>query len=177
LFDRLGEFIARRGLKTVAAGVNADDYADWRPGIRAGVEHGVYTPLADAGLTKEEVRLLSNRMGLPTFDKPAMPCLASRIQYGEEITPEKLRMVEQAEALLHSLGFRECRVRHHNNLARIEVPVDQIEKLIEPQVRERINTALRGYGYNYVAVDLRGFRSGSMNEVINREQKHSSDQA
>jgi uncharacterized protein len=171
LFDKLGEFIEQRGIKTVAAGVNADDFADWRPGIRAGVEHGVYTPLADAGLTKDEVRVLSNRMGLPTFDKPAMPCLASRIQYGEEITPEKLKMVEQGESLLRSLGFRECRVRHHDNLARIEVPAEQIEKLIDPDTRERIQNAFREYGYNYVAVDLRGFRSGSMNEVLKPEQK------
>jgi len=109
---------------------------------------------------------LSRQMNLPTFDKPAMPCLASRIQYGEEITPAKLKQIEQAEAFLRSLGFRECRVRHHGNLARIEVPASQVEKICLPEIRTKIDTALREIGYNYVAVDLRGFRSGSMNEVI-----------
>ncbi len=166
LFNKLGAFITEHGLNAVVAGVNADDYADWRPGIQAGREHQVHTPCADAGLTKQDIRVLSRRMGLPTFDKPAMPCLASRIPYGETITPEKLKMIERGEALLRSLGFDECRVRHHQNLARIEVPAQQIEKLCQPETRQRIETAFREIGYAYVAVDLRGFRSGSMNEVI-----------
>lgn len=105
-------------------------------------------------------------MGLPTSDKPASPCLSSRIQYGEEITPEKLLRIDRCERLLRELGFRECRVRHHNNLARIEVPADQVAALIEPSARARIDAAFREFGYAYVTVDLRGFRSGSMNEVI-----------
>lgn len=166
LFERLDAFIAERGLKAAVAGVNADDYDDWRPGIQAGREHLVRAPCAEAGLTKQDIRELSQRMGLPTYNKPASPCLASRIQYGEEITPAKLKQIEQAEDFLHSLGFRECRVRHHHNLARIEVPVDRIVEICQPRMLEKIDTALRGFGYAYVTVDLRGFRSGSMNEVI-----------
>ncbi|NLX14011.1 MAG: ATP-dependent sacrificial sulfur transferase LarE [Phycisphaerales bacterium] len=171
LFGKLGEFIAEHGLKAVVAGVNADDYADWRPGIQAGREHHVYTPCADAGLTKQDIRALSRRMGLPTYDKPAMPCLASRIPYGEAITPEKLKMIERGEALLREMGFPECRVRHHQNLARIEVPAGQIEILCRPETRQQVESAFRDIGYAYVAVDLRGFRSGSMNEVIAFGQK------
>ena len=166
LFGRLNGFIAERGLGAVVAGVNADDYADWRPGIQAGREHDVRAPCAEAGMTKQDIRVLSEQMGLPTFDKPAMPCLSSRVQYGEEITPDKLKQIERAEAFLRSLGFRECRVRHHHNLARIEVPAAEIEAFCRPETRSRIDAALREFGYAYVTVDLRGFRSGSMNEVI-----------
>jgi len=171
LFNKLDDFIARRDLKAVLAGVNADDYADWRPGIRAGREHGVRTPCAEAGMTKDDIRVLSEEMGLPTYDKPASPCLASRIQYGEEITPAKLKQIEQSEALLRSLGFGECRVRHHNNMARIEVPSADIERLCRSDVRTRIDAALREFGYDYVSVDLKGFRSGSMNEILDVDKK------
>ncbi len=166
LYTRLDAFIAEAGLSAIVNGVNADDLGDWRPGLIAAGEHRVRAPAADAGLTKSEIRELSARWGLPTADKPASPCLSSRVQYGEHITPEKLRMIEQAERFLHDLGIRECRVRHHNNLARIEVPPNQIEQLLRPDVRTKIDTAFREYGYNYVTIDLRGFRSGSMNEVI-----------
>lgn len=166
LFNKLDGFIAARGLDAVLAGVNTDDYADWRPGIQAGKERDVRAPLAEVGMTKDEIRVLSERFGLPTYDKPASPCLSSRIQYGEEITPEKLRRIEQGEKLLRSLGFRECRVRHHHNLARIEVPADEIERLCQPETRRQIDAAFREFGYTFVCVDLRGFRSGSLNEVI-----------
>jgi len=166
LYEKLGGFLAERGLNAAINGINADDYADWRPGIQAAKEHSVRAPCAEAGMTKDDIRVLSKRLGLPTFDKPAMPCLSSRIQYGEEITSEKLKRIERSEAFLRSLGFRECRVRHHNNLARIELPVSEIDRAMEPQTRARIDAALREYGYKYVAMDLRGFRSGSMNEVI-----------
>jgi uncharacterized protein len=166
LFTKLDDFIAERGLNGVVAGVNADDYDDWRPGIQAGREHDVRAPCAEAAMTKADIRALSAAMGLPTFDKPAMPCLASRVQYGEEITPEKLKQIERSEALLRSMGFRECRVRHHNNLARIEVPADRIAEICQPDTLARIDAALREFGYAYVTVDLRGLRSGSMNEVI-----------
>jgi len=119
--------------------------------------------------TKEDIRILSKRMGLPTFDKPASPCLASRVPYGEAITAEKLRQIEQAEAFLRSLGFRECRVRHHGQVARIEVPAADIPRATGPELRARIDAALRSFGYHYVVIDLRGFRSGSMNEVITSE--------
>src|SRR6185436_1668730 len=109
----------------------------------AAKEHSVRAPCVEAGLTKSDIRNLSDRLGLPTFDKPASPCLSSRVQYGENITPEKLKQIEHAEAFLHSLGFRECRVRHHNNLARIELPANQIEKVLDPDVRAKIDAALR----------------------------------
>ena len=117
-------------------------------------------------MTKQDIRDLSKRLGLPTFDKPASPCLSSRVQYGEPITPQKLRMIESCEVFLHELGFRECRVRHHDKLARIEVPTDRIAELAEPEIRARIDEHFRSVGYQYVALDIRGFRSGSMNEVI-----------
>jgi len=166
LFKHLNRFAADRGYHAVLTGVNYDDQSDWRPGIQAGQEQNVRAPLAEAGLTKDEIRVLSARMGLPTHDKPASPCLSSRIQYGEQITPEKLERIDRAERFLRSLGFRECRVRHHDNLARVEVPAEQIERLSSPQIRAKVDAALREFGYTFVTIDLRGFRSGSMNEVI-----------
>ncbi len=166
LYTHLDKYIADHGIKAIVNGINADDYGDWRPGIQAAEEHQVRAPIAEAGITKAEVRTLSEWLGLPTFDKPASPCLSSRVQYGEQITPEKLRMIERAEALLKSLGFRECRVRHHNNLARIEVPLEDIARITEPETQARIDACLHELGYTYVTVDLRGFRSGSLNEAI-----------
>lgn len=166
LYARLSRFITDHGLRAIVNGVNADDLQDWRPGLQAATEHGVRAPLAEAGVTKQEVRLLSEQLGLPTFAKPASPCLSSRVQYGERITPQKLRMIEQAESFLRSLGVRECRVRHHDNLARIEVNPPHIERLAAPGVREQVEARLRELGYQYVTLDLRGFRSGSMNEVV-----------
>lgn len=166
LYSRMREFLAARGDFAIVSGTNADDLGDYRPGLSAAGEHGVRAPLAEAGLTKSEIRTLSAAMGLPTHDKPASPCLSSRVQYGETITPEKLRMIERGEAFLRGLGLRECRVRHHEQLARIEVPADCIVALAEPEMRRRIDAAFREIGYAYVALDLRGFRSGSMNEVI-----------
>lgn len=166
LFSRLRGLIAEHGLRAIVSGVNADDLGDYRPGLQAAAEHDVRAPAAEAGLTKDDIRVLSRRMGLPTHDKPASPCLSSRVQYGEEITSEKLRRIEQAEALLRRLGFRQCRVRHHDSLARIEVPVEEIARLVHPETRARVEAALRELGYAYVTLDLRGFRSGSMNEVI-----------
>ncbi len=176
LYARLDTFIAERGLNAAVNGINADDYADWRPGIQAASEHTVRAPCAEAGMSKQDIRALSERMGLPTFDKPASPCLSSRIQYGETITPAKLKQIERAEAFLHSLGFRECRVRHHNNMARIELPVAEIDRACSPELRTRIDSALREFGYAYVAIDLRGFRSGSMNEVIAFGRRQSATQ-
>jgi len=166
LYMHLEQFIAERGLKAIVNGINADDLGDYRPGIEAAREHGVRCPAAEAGLTKAEIRELSLRLGLPTFDKPASPCLSSRVPYGESITPEKLRMIEAGEAFLHKLGVRQCRVRHHENLARIEVPPEFIPLLADPDQAARIDAYFRTLGYQYVALDLRGFRSGSMNEVI-----------
>ena len=166
LYTRMQPVIAERGFDAIVNGTNADDLGDYRPGLSAAGEHSVRAPAAEAGLTKPEIRLLSAEMGLPTHDKPAGPCLSSRVQYGESITPEKLRMIEAAETVLHDLGFRECRVRHHDKLARIEVPAAQIEKLASLEMREKVDQAIRELGYQYVCIDIRGFRSGSMNEVI-----------
>ncbi|HKQ47067.1 MAG TPA: ATP-dependent sacrificial sulfur transferase LarE [Phycisphaerae bacterium] len=166
LYTRMAELLAPRGPFVIVNGTNADDLGDFRPGLTAASEHSVRAPCADVGLTKSEIRTLSAQIGLPTADKPAAPCLSSRVQYGEAITPEKLRMIESGEAFLRSLGLRECRVRHHDKLARIEVPADQITGLAAPEVRAKIDAAFREIGYHYVTLDLRGFRSGSMNEVI-----------
>jgi pyridinium-3,5-biscarboxylic acid mononucleotide sulfurtransferase len=166
LYSKLGDFIRERGLKAVVSGINADDFGDFRPGIQAGNEQGVRAPCAEAGMTKRELRDLSAYLGLPTFDKPASPCLASRIEPGEEITPEKLRMVEEAEAFLRQLGLRELRVRHHGKLARIEVPSERIEEFMKPAIREQIHAKLREIGYTWVSMDLKGFRSGSTNPVV-----------
>ncbi len=167
LYTQLESFIADRGIHAIVNGVNADDLGDFRPGLGAAHEHNVRAPVADAGMTKADVRALSQQLGLPTFDKPASPCLSSRVPYGEPITPEKLRMIEAAELFLRTeIGIRECRVRHHNNLARIEVPPGDISMLAQPDVRDRVDRHFRKLGYAYVALDLAGFRSGSLNEVI-----------
>lgn len=166
LYNHMTDFCTSRDIPAAINGINADDLGDYRPGIQAAREHNVLTPAADAGLTKDDIRQLSEQMNLPTFDKPASPCLSSRVQYGENITPEKLRMIESCESFLHELGFRECRVRHHNNLARIEVPADRIGELLDPELRTKIDQHFRDAGYKYVTIDLKGFRSGSMNEVI-----------
>ena len=164
LFCRLKGLAEERGFAAVLSGANADDTGDFRPGIRAGEELGVRSPLLEAGLTKADIRAASKALELPTWDKPAMACLASRVAYGEAITADKLSRIEQAEYVLKDLGFRECRVRDHGTVARIEVPACEIERVVE--FRETIRESLEGLGYTYVAVDLRGFRSGSMNEVL-----------
>lgn len=166
LYSRLRALARTRGLEAVVNGVNADDLADFRPGLRAASEHGVSAPLAECGITKAEVRALARAAGLAVHDKPASPCLSSRVPYGEAITPEKLARIDAAETLLRALGFRECRVRHHGDVARIEVPADRIARLAEPDLRERVERGLRDLGYRYVTLDLRGFRSGSLNEVV-----------
>ncbi len=167
LYEHMGPIMAARGIACAVNGTNADDYGDYRPGIAAAADFHVRAPAAEAGLTKQDIRELSARLGLPTFDKPAMPCLASRIPYGEPVTREKLRMIEQGEAYLRrQLGLTDCRVRHHGLLARIEVPADQIERLAGAEVRTALDAHFRRIGYQYVALDLRGFRSGALNEVI-----------
>jgi uncharacterized protein len=167
LYDKIAALVNGRGLNAVVSGANAEDYDDWRPGLRAAAEHHVRAPCAEAGMTKQDIRDLSERLGLPTFDKPAMPCLSSRVQIGEYITPDKLKMVERGEAFLRSLGLRDVRVRHHGRVARVEVPADRIAECMEPQMRARIDAKLREIGYTWVAMDMRGFRSGAMNEALN----------
>lgn len=166
LYSSMKLALRGRGDWAIVNGTNTDDLGDYRPGIKAAAEHGVTSPCVEAGLAKREIRELSRDWGLPVHDKPASPCLSSRVQYGEAITPEKLRMIERAEAFLRALGLRECRVRHHDRLARIEAPAEWIDRLAAADVRARVDAAFREIGYQYVALDLRGFRSGSLNEVI-----------
>lgn len=164
LFGRLAALAGQGEYKAVVSGANADDRGDFRPGLRAGKELGVRNPLLEAGLTKNEIRSASRAMGLETWNKPAMACLASRVPYGDSITAEKLRRIEQAEYALRDLGFAQCRVRNHEALARIEVPQEEIQQAAK--FRQAIVNSLKRLGYSYITLDLGGFRSGSMNEVI-----------
>jgi uncharacterized protein len=166
LYAKLTPLAAARGLAAVVCGTNADDLGDFRPGLQAGAERHVHAPLADVGLTKAELRAIAAELGLSIADKPASPCLSSRVPYGEPVTVEKLRRIDAAETFLRELGFRECRVRHHEKLARIEVPGEQLARFADPALRVRVDARLRELGFDYVALDLRGFRSGSLNEIL-----------
>lgn len=168
LHAKLESIAEDEGYDAVLTGANADDSGDWRPGQRAGREFGVRNPCADAGMTKADIRMLSKELALPTHDKPAGPCLATRIAYGIPITRDVLRQIEQAENCLRRFGLDEFRVRHHGDLARIEVPPDRIAEFAEPNRRADIVAGLTELGYKYVTLDLAGFRSGSMNEVIDQ---------
>jgi uncharacterized protein len=163
LFEVLGP-IARERAATVLVGTNVDDLGDHRPGSVAADEHGVRAPLVEAGLTKAEVRELAAAAGLPTADKPASPCLSSRIVYGVRVTPERLRRIDRAEDILMALGFGTLRVRDHGDLARIEVSPAEIDRVAA--LKDVLVPELRGLGWQYVTVDLEGFRSGSLNEVL-----------
>jgi uncharacterized protein len=164
LYSLLEEMAERESYAFVADGCNVDDLGDHRPGRVAAAEHRVRSPLIEAGMTKAEIRVLSKERGLPTWDKPAMACLSSRIPYGTPVTVEALDQVGAAEAFLRSLGLRQLRVRHHGDVARIEVEPDDLTAMVEH--RERIVRRLKNLGYKYVTVDLAGFRSGSMNDVL-----------
>lgn len=166
LYDICRVEAAKLGAMQIVDGVNCDDLGDYRPGLAAATERGVRHPLAEAGLTKAEIRALSRRLGLPTADKPSSPCLSSRFPYGTRITLDGLRKVAGAEHVLHRLGFSECRVRNHDPLARIEVPLAQLGRIAEPDVRTELVRALKALGFLYVTVDLQGFRSGSLNEAV-----------
>jgi uncharacterized protein len=165
LYARLRALALDRCIDSIFNGTNVDDLSDFRPGLKAAEEFGVQSPAVEAGLTKADIRALSQFYDLPTFDKPASPCLSSRVPYGQTITIEKLRMIEDAERCLHDLGFRECRVRHHERLARIEVAPDAFARLVDPPMARRIDDLFRTLGYIHVTLDLRGFRSGGLNEV------------
>jgi len=166
LFIKLAPIAQREGCRALVYGANMDDRGDHRPGMKAAQERGVRAPLIEAELWKEEIRALSRDLGLPTWDKPSFACLSSRFQYGDRITPEKLRQVDAAEAFVRSLGFRQFRVRHHDRLARIEVAHDEVARLWDAGRREAIVKRLRELGYVYVAVDLAGFQSGSANLLL-----------
>lgn len=164
LYDVLRDIAAKEGFAAILDGQNLDDAGDWRPGSRAAAEHEVLSPLREAGFTKADVRAAARSLGLPNWDKPAAPCLSSRFPYGTAITPENLRQVGQAEAFLRSLGFVEFRVRHHGDVARIEVKEAEFGKAVE--LREAIAGGLRGLGYAWVSLDLEGLVSGGMNRVL-----------
>ena len=170
LFGQLQQIARAEGIAHVVDGANADDAGDYRPGMQAAGELGVVSPLLEAGLTKDDVRALSKRFGLETWDKPSAACLASRFPYGETITREKLAMVESAERFLTGLGFRQVRVRHHGTIARIEVAPDEIERLASAAVRDQVTRALTDIGYSYVTIDCRGYRTGSLNEVLSQDE-------
>lgn len=154
------------GIEQIIDGANLDDTADYRPGLTAATEHRIRHPLIDAGMTKQDIRDLSRRFGLPTWDKPSSPCLSSRFPYGTKITREGLDKVAAGERLLRRLGFRECRVRYHDRVARIEVPAAELARLISSDVRTQIVDELKRIGFLWVTVDLQGFRSGSLNEAL-----------
>ena len=166
LFAKLRDLAERRGIRHVAHAANADDTADYRPGSKAAEEAGVLSPLLDAGLGKEEIRLLSREMGLSTWNKPAMACLASRIPYGEPITEEKLNMIEEAETFLASEGFRQFRVRCHGSLARIEVEKGDFSRIAAEPLRETVVSKLKEIGFLYVSLDLEGYVTGSLNRSL-----------
>ena len=166
LYTHLSAIARERGIPVIADGSNADDRGDYRPGRQAAREFGVRSPLDEAGLTKDEIRELSRRAGLPTWDEPASACLSSRIPYFSEVTDEKLRMIERAENVLRDLGFRICRVRHHDTIARLELGQAEIARALEPAVAETIDRELRAIGYAHVTVDLRGYRLGSLNDAL-----------
>ena len=166
LFRKIRETAAENGLQFFVEGSNTDDAEDYRPGMRALAEQKILSPLREALLSKTEIRLLSRQMGLPTWDKPSFACLATRFVYGETISPEKLRMVEMAEQCLMDLGFHQFRCRVHGDLARIELPEEALPEAVEAGTRKKITHTLRSLGFAYVALDLDGYRQGSMNETL-----------
>jgi len=171
LFGELADLAKEKGFENVIYGANADDFGDYRPGHKAAEKFGAKAPLADAGLTKNDIRELSRQMKLPTADIPASPCLASRIAYGLEVTQERLEQIEKAEQFISSFGLVEFRVRHHDCLARIEVHPDDFEKIIEEPARGQIVEKLKSLGFKYITIDLQGFRSGALNEMIGESEK------
>lgn len=171
LFTRLSAIASRKNYLYVLDGTNADDAHDRRPGRRAAGENNVKSPLLDAGLSKNEIRKISKDLGLPTWDKPATPCLSSRFPYGHKITAEGLLRVDRAEAFIRGFGIKELRVRSHSNVARIEVLPEDFPKVTEETAKKKIVDFLRSLGYENVTLDLRGFRSGSANEVLKENQE------
>jgi uncharacterized protein len=166
LFDVMGSLGAKLGFTTILYGMNTDDTRDFRPGQRAAKQHAVLAPLAEAGLTKLEVRALAKAAGYALWDRPAAPCLASRVEYGRTVTREVLDQVERAEESLHQLGFREFRVRHHGDLARVEIARVELHRALSMEMLDAITAALKKTGYQYVTLDCTGFRSGSMNAIL-----------
>jgi len=167
LYTQLERLLPGLGVKTIVNGANADDRGDYRPGMQAAAEHRIHSPLAECGITKSEVRELAAMWDLPVWDKPATPCLSSRIAYGEEVTPERLAMIDKAEQFLRERGLKNLRVRYHGgDLARIEVPLADLPRLCETDLRRELTAELRRLGFKFVTLDLEGFRSGSLNQLV-----------
>ena len=166
LYTHLSAIAKARGMQVILDGNNADDRGDYRPGRQAAREFGVRSPLDEVGLTKQEIRDLSQAAGLPTWNEPASACLSSRIPYHSEVTDEKLRTIEQAERVLRDLGFRVCRLRHHDTIARIELGTDEMTRALDPAIRAELVRQLKALGYQFVTLDLQGYRLGSLNDVL-----------
>lgn len=167
LYLQIEQIAPRFNVRVIVNGANADDVGDYRPGMQAATEHQVRSPLLECGITKAELRQLALDWGLPIWDKPAMPCLASRVAYGEEVTPERLAMIDQAERLLRAQGLRTVRVRYHKgDLARLELPLAELGRLIEETTRQSLVDGLKALGFRFVTLDLEGFRSGSLNTLV-----------
>ena len=166
LFSHLAGVARARGIRFVADGNNADDRGDYRPGRQAAREHGVVSPLDEADLGKDDIRELARRAGMSTWDEPASACLSSRIPYGSEVTDEKLRQIERAEQAVRGLGFRIFRVRHHDSTARLEIARGEMARALDPSINDRLVSELKALGYQYVSLDLRGYRLGSLNEAL-----------
>ncbi|MBU3075126.1 ATP-dependent sacrificial sulfur transferase LarE [Clostridium estertheticum] len=173
LFSKVRKVADDNNINAVLDGSNADDVSDYRPGMKAANELRVISPLKDAFLTKDNIRELSKRLGLPTWNKPAFACLSSRFPYGNEITVEKLSMVERAEQFLLDLGFRQIRVRHHGDIARVEVNAQERDKFFSTEMMDKVANELKSIGFKYVTLDLLGYRTGSMNEVLSDKEKNS----
>jgi pyridinium-3,5-biscarboxylic acid mononucleotide sulfurtransferase len=170
LFDRMESMARERGFSAIAYGINADDTHDFRPGHRAAHEHRILAPLLDAKLSKAEIRMLSQRAGLSTWDRPASACLSSRIPYGIAVTPDLLAKIEHAEAALRELGFRQFRVRAHGELARIELAPDELSRGLQPEMAERIARGVKDAGFTFVTMDLEGYRQGSLNSLLKSKE-------
>jgi len=168
LYTRLANLARERGFAFVCDGTNADDVGDYRPGRQAAKELGVRSPLLECGMSKADIRELSRRAGLPTWDEPASACLSSRIPYGHVVTIEKLSMVDKAEDALKEMGFRQVRVRHHGEVARIEIAEDELPRALDAEMARRMSAALKAVGFKYVSLDLEGYRTGSLNESLKR---------
>jgi uncharacterized protein len=166
LYDKLQVLARAKSIPFIVDGSNTDDLGDYRPGREAANEHSVRSPLIEAGISKAEVRELSRRAGLPTWDRPASPCLSSRIAYGTAVTIERLSIVDQGEAILRELGFREFRVRHHDKLVRLEIAPSELDRVLKREVVQDLDRRFRELGFKYVTLDLQGYRSGAMNEVL-----------
>jgi len=171
LFGKLQEIAKKVGADYVLDGFNADDANDWRPGRKAAQKLDVVSPLAEVGITKKDIREIAREIGLPNWEKPSLACLASRIPYGSEITEEKLFQIAEAERFLRSLGFSQLRVRHHGELARIELLKEEMYKAFENGLIDKISSKIKSLGFIYVTLDVEGYRSGSMNEIIDKDRK------